>query len=279
LIVVGAAGQLGAAFRRYLGSDARYLTRSDADLGVDGEIGRAIKHLRPKLVINCAGYNDVDAAESDEATAVRVNALAVQEIALAAAEIGAKLVTFSSDFVFDGTKREPYTELDSPAPLNVYGRSKHEGEVLALAADVSALVIRTSWLMSGTHPSFVSAILDQLAAGTVKVVDDQTGSPTFVDDVVSGTLEAVNAGASGILHISNTGETSRFDLAQTIASAAGEDPDRVVAHSSADLDSPASRPAYSALDSVRRDEFGLSNLPGYRDATGRAVEQFLRARR
>ena len=141
IVVTGAAGQLGSAFRRRLGDDARYLTAPAA-------IRPVMEELSPALVINCAAYTAVDEAEEDEATARVVNATAVGELADVTKDIGARLVTFSTDYVFDGTKEGPYVETDEPKPINVYGRTKLEGEQLALEASPETLVIRTSWLLS-----------------------------------------------------------------------------------------------------------------------------------
>ncbi len=273
IVVTGAAGQLGSAFRRRLGDDARYLTRPDLDLTDPAAIRPVIEEMSPALVINCAAYTAVDQAEEHEATARVVNATAVGELAAVTKEIGARLVTFSTDYVFDGTKEGPYLETDEPNPLNAYGRTKLEGERLALAANPETLVVRTSWVLSGTHPNFVATMLRLIAGGSVQVVDDQRGHPTFVDDLVAGTLDALEAGATGILHLANAGTTTWYDLATEIADLAGLDAGRVQACTTNDFPRPARRPANSVLESVRLHELGLAPLPDYHESLDRAVAQ------
>ncbi len=273
IVVTGATGQLGSAFRRRLGDDARYLTRPDLDLTDPAAIRPVIEKLRPTAVINCAAYTAVDQAEEHEATARVVNATAVGELSDLTKAIGARLVTFSTDYVFDGTKEGPYVETDDPNPINAYGRTKLEGEQLALGASQETLVIRTSWLLSGTHPNFAATMLRLLAAGPVTVVDDQHGRPTFVDDLAAGTLEALEAGATGILHLVNAGTTTWYDLAREIADLVGLDADRVQPATTDDFPRPARRPANSVLESVRLVEFGLAPLPDYHESLGQAVAQ------
>ncbi len=277
IVVTGAAGQLGTAFRRRLGDDARYLTRLDLDLTDPAAIRPVIEKLRPTAVINCAAYTAVDQAEEHEATARVVNATAVGELSDVTNAIGARLVTFSTDYVFDGTSERPYVESDETKPINAYGRTKLEGEQLALGAHPETLVIRTSWLLSGTHPNFAATMVRLIAAGPVQVVDDQRGRPTFVDDLVAGTLDALEAGATGILHLANAGTTTWYDLAREIADLAGLDADRVHPATTDDFPRPARRPANSVLESVRLHELGLTPLPDYHESLYHAVAQ-LRSR-
>jgi dTDP-4-dehydrorhamnose reductase len=229
------------------------------------------------VIINCAAYTAVDAAESDDGTARTVNALAVGALAEACAGTGARLVTFSTDYVFDGQKTAPYVESDFPDPLNVYGATKREGEHLALAAGGDVLIVRTSWVMSGTHPNFVSKILDLIAAGPVRVVDDQHGRPTFVDDLALATMTAVETRASGLLHLTNEGETTWFGLARQIARLAGLDENRVEPCSSEDFPRPARRPHNSLLDSERREPLGLAPLPHYLVSLEPTIDQLVTA--
>jgi len=273
IVVTGVSGQLGSAFRRRLGDRARYLDGGDLDLTNVAAIRPTIEELSPALVINCAAYTAVDHAEEDEETASVVNATAVGELADVTKDIGVRLVTFSTDYVFDGSKEGPYVETDEPKPLSAYGRTKLEGEQLALGASQETLVIRTSWLLSGTHPNFAATLLRLIAAGPVQVVDDQRGRPTFVDDLVAGTLDALEAGATGILHLANAGTTTWYDLAREIADLAGLDADRVHPATTDDFPRPARRPANSVLESVRLVELGLARLPNYHEALHQAVAQ------
>ena len=271
IVVTGVSGQLGNAFRERLGDGAHYLARSDLDLADPASIGPTLEELSPTVVINCAAYTAVDAAEDDEETARLVNATAVEELAGATARLGARLVTFSTDYVFDGTKADPYLETDDTNPINAYGRTKLEGERLALAGNPDALVIRTSWVLSGTHPNFAATMLRLIAAGSVTVVDDQIGHPTLVEDLAAGTLAAIDADASGVLHLANAGTTSWFGLAREVADLAGLDVERVQPVSASEYPTAAQRPANSVLESVRLDGLGLDPLPDYHDSLRRAV--------
>jgi dTDP-4-dehydrorhamnose reductase len=271
IAVLGANGQLGSAFVRALGSDCLAITRNELDLTNTAAIEPWVKSIDAELVINCAAYTAVDAAETDAETARAVNALAVEALAAATAGHEVRLVTFSTDYVFDGEKETGYVESDEPNPLNVYGRTKLEGEQLALDTHPDGLVIRTSWLLSTTHRNFLTTMLAQLAEGEVLVVDDQRGRPTFVDDLVIGCLEAIAAGASGILHLTNQGETTWFDLAREIADLAGRDTGMVRPISSAALDRPAKRPANSVLDSERLLQLGIGPLPRWHLSLGQAI--------
>jgi dTDP-4-dehydrorhamnose reductase len=271
IVVLGANGQLGSAFVHRLGNRCLSVTREDLDLAQCDSIHPWMESVRPELLINCAAYTAVDAAETDPETARNVNAKAVGALAEAAARLGAGLVTFSTDYVFDGEKKMGYVESDLPNPLNVYGRTKLEGEQLALETHPGALVVRTSWLLSPINHNFLATMLEQMANGEVSVVDDQRGRPTLVDDLVRGTLAAVDAGASGVLHLSNQGETTWFALAREIARLAGHDPDVVRPIATASLKRPARRPANSVLDSERLEHLGISPLPQWLTGLGKAV--------
>ncbi|HLF43280.1 MAG TPA: dTDP-4-dehydrorhamnose reductase [Acidimicrobiia bacterium] len=275
IAVLGAGGQLGTAFIRLLDGDAVPLTRADIDLTRPEEIEPWIASNRPELVINCAAYTAVDAAEEHESTARLVNATAVGYLAESTARRGAGLVTFSTDYVFDGTKDSGYFESDPPHPLNVYGETKLEGEQLAMEKHPGVLVIRTSWVLSGTHRNFASSMLELIAKGPVRVVNDQRGKPTLVDDLAAATMEAVQREASGVVHLTNQGETTWFGLARDIAEFSGLDPDHVMPITTDQFPRPAARPTNSVLDSERLDELSLDPLPHYRPSLRRAVEQLL----
>jgi dTDP-4-dehydrorhamnose reductase len=271
ILVIGALGQLGTAFQKRLGGDARYVDLPDLDLTDVGAVSAAIRELKPAAVLNCAAYTAVDQAEAHEETAYAINASAVGEMARTCNDIGARFVTYSTDYVFDGTKSGAYIESDPTAPINAYGRTKLAGERLALEANSDSLVVRTSWLMSGTHRNFASIMLDLIAKQDVTVVADQHGRPTLVNDLVDGTLKALDAGASGILHMANTGETTWYELARTVASIAGLDPGRVSPCTTAEYPTEAARPENSVLDSERLKTLGLSPLPDFHGSLERAV--------
>jgi len=271
IVVTGGSGQLGTAFRHLLGDDVIFPSHTEVDFTDPEGAAAAVARLRPTLVINCAAYTAVDAAEEDRDTARLVNAVAVGELAAACARGGAGFVTFSTDYVFDGQSDRPYVESDPTSPVSAYGATKQEGETLALAAHPGALVIRTSWLLSGTHPNFAATMLRLGANREFRVVDDQRGHPTLASDLAPATLAAVDAGATGLLHLTNTGVVSWFELAREILTIAGMDPSVISPCSTAEYPLPARRPANSVLGSERIGDLGLTPMPHYRPALEAAV--------
>ena len=181
--------------------------------------------------------------------------------------------------MFDGSKETGYVESDDPGPLSVYGMTKLEGEYLALEANPESLVIRTSWVLSGTHSNFATKILDLIAGGEVQVVDDQRGRPTIVDDLARTTMQCIDAKAIGILHLANQGVTTWFRLAQQIALLAGLDPDRITPSATEDVLRPARRPANSVLDSELLEILGIIPLPPYQESLAPLVKRFRQSAR
>ncbi|MGH9051847.1 MAG: dTDP-4-dehydrorhamnose reductase [Acidimicrobiia bacterium] len=275
ILLLGASGQLGTACRRLLGAQAVPLTRRELDFSDPTAIRPALAGYQPEAIINCAAYTAVDRAEDEEELAHRVNALAVGELAGWAAERQVPLVTFSTDYVFDGESDRPYVESDTPHPLNAYGRTKLAGERLARAAWLETLVIRSSWIISGTHPNFVATILRKAREGPVRVVDDQQGIPTVAADLAAAGLQALRKGVSGLLHLTNQGPTTWFGLARKAVELAGLDPELVQPCSSDEYPTQARRPAYSVLGSERRDQLALEGLPAWEESLPGLVEELL----
>ena len=257
VVITGATGQLGTAFSSLIASPT-LLTRSDLDLSEPGAVEHVIERLAPSAVVNCAAYTNVDSAEEEEELATVVNGHAVGELAKVTSRLGIPLVTFSTDYVFDGSAASPYVESDVVAPINAYGRSKLLGEELCNRYNPDALIIRTSWVVSETHDNFVSTMLRMTSeeGSAVRVVNDQRGCPTVVDDLASASLVAMRLGVGGVLHLSNGPATTWFDLASYAIGYAGL-PGTVTPCSTDEFPRPAPRPRNSVLDSER-----LSTLPG-----------------
>ena len=272
MIVTGATGQLGTAFKEIL-PEATFLTRNELDLTDATQIQTVVDRLRPSGIINCAAFTAVDEAESHEKAAHLLNAVAVGKLARVAASLQIPFVTFSTDYVFDGASERPYLESDPPAPINAYGRTKRAGEELALVEYTEALIVRTSWVISGTHPNFVATMLKLASEREVQVVDDQHGCPTVAPDLARATVAALDAGATGILHLTNQGPTTWFELAREAVRLAGLDPNRITPCQTDDFPRPAPRPANSVLASERLDDLGLEALPPWRDSLGGVVER------
>lgn len=276
ILVTGGTGQLGTAFKRLL-PDAGYPPRAAFDLASAESMLEFLEDMEPTAIINCAGYTAVDRAEDEEPLAEQINGDAVGLLASYAAGRGMPFVTFSTDYVFPGSGSAPYVESDHPDPINAYGRSKRRGETLALAYS-GALVIRTSWVISGTHPNFIATMLRLARTGdSFQVVDDQWGCPTITDDLANATLEAMDKGATGLLHLANRGPTTWFRLARHAVELAGLDVSKIAPCKTADYPLAAPRPAYSVLASERREALGIDSLPQWEESLPAVVTELLSA--
>ena len=230
------------------------------------------------VVVNCAAYTTVDAAEEDQERAYAVNASGPENLAHACARVGADLIHLSTDYVFsglfDGTQRRPYEIDDETGPLSVYGRSKLAGELLVLAAMPDAHIVRTAWVYQGGDGSDFAAVMRRLAAGDgpVDVVADQIGSPTYVGDLVGALLRIADGSIhEPLLHAANEGEASRFDQARAVFEGVGADPERVRPVGTDAYPRPAPRPPYSALSSRQSAAAGLTPLRPWREALAAAL--------
>jgi dTDP-4-dehydrorhamnose reductase len=228
---------------------------------------------RPDLVINCAAYNKVDQAEDEPRVALTVNAFAVRVLARAAAEVGATLVHYSTDFVFDGRSTRPYVESDPPRPLSVYGQSKLLGEWFALEAP-RAFVLRVESLFGGANArSSVDRIVFAIANGEeAKVFHDRTVSPSYVVDVAEATKALVERGEPGLYHCVGTGHGTWLDLAREVVRVMGRERDaRLSPMSVADVAFRAPRPQFAALSNEKLS--GIVPIPTWQDALRRYLAQ------
>jgi len=271
ILVTGGTGQLGTAFRKVI-PGARFVDVADFELTRADLLVAALAEMQPEAIVNCAAFTAVDRAEQEEDLATEVNGTAVGMMAAYAAVQEIPFLTFSSDYVFPGDATAPYVESSPAAPLNAYGRSKLAGEKAALGICPSALVVRTSWLVSGTHPNFVATMLRLAAEREVRVVDDQWGCPTMVDDLAPAAWAALRSGGSGLLHLTNTGETTWYRFARAAVARAGLDPGRIVPCTTAEYPTPARRPAYAVLGTERRAPLGLPDLPPWEESLPAVVE-------
>ena len=246
--------------------------RADLDVTDAGAVQSLISDYRPGFVINCAAWTAVDAAEADEKSALAVNGRGAENLAMACADVGARLAHISSDYVFDGTAARPYPEDARPAPRTAYGRTKLAGEqaVLSLLPD-TGLVVRTAWLYGCSGPSFVHTMI-RLAGTrpTVDVVADQRGQPTWTAHVADQVIALTALGAAGICHATSSGDTTWYELAKEIFRLLGADPERVRPTSSEAVPRPAPRPAYSVLGHDRYAQLGLQPIGEWRSALRQA---------
>jgi dTDP-4-dehydrorhamnose reductase len=272
--LIGAAGQLGFDLARTFDLPGALfpLPRADLDLLDRRVVERVLHDLRPTHVVNTAAYNLVDRAEDERAQAFALNAEAVGALADACRSLGATLVHFSTDYVFDGRRTTPYGEDDVPAPLSAYGESKLEGERLALTRCPRAYVFRVCGLYGiarsagkgGTN--FVETMLRLARAGQpIRVVRDQVLTPSYTRDLAPKVWRVVARGAPGIYHLTNAGETSWYDFAREIFRLSGLAP-ALTAVTAVEYGARARRPAYSVLDHGRLAAAGEDDLRPWKDA-------------
>jgi dTDP-4-dehydrorhamnose reductase len=274
--IFGSGGQLGqeltAEFTKR-GYDVRGFERSSIDITDSAQVDRCLTSLDPGLVINSAAYNQVDVAEQEPQAAYMVNGLAVRTMALTCRQIDARLIHFSTDYVFDGLAGRAYTEQDTPRPLGAYAVSKLAGELYARAYLDNVLVIRTSGVYGpagrGTaRGNFVELML-RLAAGNqpVKVVEDHVASPTFAPALASRTADLAEREAKGVFHIGGGTPISWFDWAVKIFTAAKVSP-VIKPTNEREFRTAARRPKYSALSNAKMESLGLPPMPTLDEAIG-----------
>jgi dTDP-4-dehydrorhamnose reductase len=248
------------------------LGRAELDITDEAACEEVMAELHPDAVVNCAAWTDVDGAEADEEGAMAVNERGAGNIAAAAARHGARIVYISSDYVFDGNKREPYVESDLPGALSAYGRSKAAGETATAFANDRHMVARSSWLFGTRGGNFVETML-RLASerAEVVVVSDQVAAPTYTRHLAAALAELVETDQYGTHHVAAAGQCSWFDYAQEIFDIEGADC-RVMAGTTEMLGRPAPRPAFSVLGTERHP---APLLPPWGDG----LRQYLRERR
>lgn len=259
-----------------LGRDLMAILRSDLpddeiigwdieeiDIQKEEQTVASIEKLHPSIVIHLAAYTDVDGCELDQRKAFGVNAEGAKHVATAVSRCQGRMVYLSTDYVFDGEKREPYLETDVPNPLNVYGRSKLQGEQYVQAGGKEALIIRTQWLYGRYGKNFVASILRQAKErNALSIVDDQIGSPTYTVDLSRAISVLIQRDACGIFHAANDGHCTWFSFGQTILRLSGMDDIKLVPITSKELGRPAIRPAYSVFSCEKlKRETGLVLRP------------------
>jgi len=270
ILLTGRNGQVGSELERLLPQfgEITAIDRAEIDLADADAVRRAVRDVKPQLIVNPAAYTAVDKAESEPQLALKVNAVAPAVLAEEAKRLGAKLVHYSTDYVFDGNKSSPYVEGDAADPLSVYGRTKLEGERAVLGAGARAVVLRTSWVYSLEHESFIAKMIKAAKARrALRVVDDQVGTPTSARLVAEATLAALEL--DGLFHVAGVGAVSRFEFVRTALALSGMECD-VQPCASSEFPVPARRPAYSALSSDKFTRASGMRLPTWHaDLTAR----------
>lgn len=265
MLITGANGLLGKEITRYFsnGFEVYPTDLAECDVTSAKECMQVVGGFRPEVVVHCAAYTAVDRAEREEKAAFALNADGTRNVALACREHRSLLVTFSTDYVFDGASERPYAEDDPVDPLSVYGRSKLAAEEAVREVAPDFLLLRTQWLFGAHGRSFVSSILERAEKGEeFKVVSDQKGSPTYTRDLADAVRRLLDTGARGVFHFSNEGETSFFEYAAFLLAHTGWGETNVTAISTSDIPRdlyPAPRPLNALLSKEKyRKETGVS---------------------
>lgn len=271
ILITGANGQLGSALSEVFGYETIIakdlpdfdLTRSS----VEEEVIESV----PDLIIHAGAYTDVDGAEREPDLALAVNARGTEQIARAAARLGIRLIYISTDYVFDGKQRTPYREGDSPRPINRYGWSKWKGEQAVLMSGASALVIRTAWLYGSVGKNFVKSIMRAAQRESIlEVVNDQSGCPTYAEDLAAAVASLIAKDVEGVIHVTNRGQCTWYEFAQAIVREMGFGCS-VIPITTEQAGRLAKRPSYSVLSPDRLASLGLA-LPEWNQALARFAQ-------
>jgi dTDP-4-dehydrorhamnose reductase len=270
VVVTGAKGQLGQDVMKQLqeqSHEAIGTDRNDLDITNEADVLKFISEAKPDVILHCAAYTNVDAAESDRDTAYQVNAVGTENLAKAAKAVDAKILYISTDYVFDGTATEPY-EVDHPTkPLGVYGETKFAGEELLKKHAEKYFIVRTAWVFGIGGNNFVKTMI-RLGEerGEVGVVHDQVGSPTYTVDLASLMLEVMKTEKYGTYHATNAGVCSWYEFAVEIFKQAGMNQVKVSPLTTDQFPRPAKRPAYSVLSKQKLEETGFAPLRDWKEA-------------
>lgn len=279
ILITGANGQLGYDFQRlfdrlkekYIKTDKESLDITDIN-----KIREFVKNKNITLIINCAAYNDVDKAEDEIEECKKLNTSAPKNLAIIANEIGADYITYSTDFVFDGKKKSPYTEDDLVNPLSIYGKSKYEGEKEVFKIRPNSFIIRTSWLFGVANNNFNMQIINwSKNKNELKIVDDQISSPTYSKDLAYYSWELIKTRKYGLYHFSNNGEASKYDQAKYILDKIGWQ-GKLKKAKTKDFNLKAERSEYTKLDSSKLEKTIDKKIPFWKDGIDRFLKEKLK---
>ena len=285
LLITGAKGQLGGEFLRILQNnnllpivsclspEITALDKRKLDISDLNSVSEAFSYYKPDIVINCAAFNFVDRAEDDFDTALRVNALGTKNLAYACKRRNALLVHYSTDYVFDGRKEELYTERDEPNPVNNYGKSKLEGERILQEETDKFLLFRVSWVFGEGKQNFLNKLQEWAEKqNIVRVACDQISVPTYTEDVVKFSLQAINEGLRGVYHLTNSGYASRYEVARYFAERRNLN-NLILPVSSEYFRTPAKRPYFSAMSNAKISEVLRLTIPDWKDSINRFIQR------
>ena len=276
ILITGANGQLGYDFQRLFDEiDEKYIAtdRDDLDITDIEKVREFVKDKNITLIINCAAYNNVDKAEDEEELCKKLNTYAPRDLAIVAKEIGADYITYSTDFVFDGEKKAPYTEEDIPNPLSVYGKSKYEGEKEVFKVKPESFVVRTSWVFGIANNNFNKQVINwSKSKDELSIVDDQISSPTYSKDLAYYSWELIKTKKYGLYHLSNDGEASKYDQGKYVLGKIGWQ-GKLNRAKTKDFNLKAKRAEYTKLDSSKLEKAIGKKIPSWENGIDRFLEE------
>jgi dTDP-4-dehydrorhamnose reductase len=278
VLIAGCRGMLGTDLMAAFGPlhDVAGLDLPELDISRPEQCFAATEKHRPDVVVNAAAFTAVDECETRPQEAFLINGYGAGNLSRAAAAAGSLLVHYSTDYIFDGFKKEPYTEGDSPNPQSVYGKSKLLGETLIRQNGPNHLIVRISWLFGPNGSNFIRTIVNAARKkASLKVVYDQRGSPTYTRDIAEHTLKMIAAGCRGTYHVTNTGACTWFELATKVLDWAGIRGVPIAPVPTSEFPRPAPRPANSALANTRLEQDGLPLMRPWQAAVREYVKRHL----
>lgn len=276
ILITGANGQLGYDFQRlfdelkeeYIATD-----RDDLDITDIEKVREFVKDKNIALIINCAAYNNVDKAEDEPELCKKLNTYAPRDLAIVAKEIGAEYITYSTDFVFDGEKKAPYTEEDIPKPLSIYGKSKYEGEKEVFKVKPDSFVVRTSWVFGIANNNFNKQVINwSKSKDELSIVDDQISSPTYSKDLAYYSWELIKTKKYGLYHLSNDGEASKYDQGKYVLDKIGWQ-GKLNRAKTKDFNLKAQRAEYTKLNSSKLEKVIGKKIPSWENGIDRFLEE------
>jgi dTDP-4-dehydrorhamnose reductase len=276
-LITGANGQLATEFKKNLDNNSSIevlaLAREKLDISDLKSLEDVITSFKPTIIINCAAYNNVDGAENETDKAFKINSEGPKNLANLANKIGALIVHYSTDYVFDGTKDDYYTEEDEPNPLSIYGKSKLEGERAIMSETENYLIFRVSWVFGEGRQNFLYKLTEWAKRNKViKIVSDQVSIPTYTEDIVKVTRRAIDKGLRGLFHLTNSGYASRYEVARFFIEVTGKD-NLVLPVSSIHFPVLAQRPYFSAMSNKKISKLLDIEIPNWRNAVERFVKK------
>ena len=276
ILITGAKGQLGYDFQRlfnelkeeYIATD-----RDELDITDIEKVREFVKNRNISLIINCAAYNNVDKAEDEPEFCKKLNTYAPRDLAIVADEIGADYITYSTDFVFDGKKKTPYTEEDISNPLSVYGKTKFEGEKEVFRVKPNSFVVRTSWVFGIANNNFNKQVINwSKSKNKLSIVDDQVSSPTYSKDLAYYSWELIKTKKYGLYHMSNDGEASKYKQAKYVLDKIDWQ-GKLNRVKTKDFNLKAERAEYTKLNSSKLEKVINQKIPSWQDGIDRFFEE------